>query len=199
MVVEPICFPRARVATEVKIATDVQAAEQVANQCRLLRILKLDRLRLRGPTGARDEFLLAATAQNLRKSEIAALQWDWISGQDRTITLPGSITKNKRTHTFPIGYAAQAIIKSVPRSSDTYVFPAARDHMRGCARKARLTLRPFCLSEQRRSVIHATHGRAGLTPLGRQLRGRDCETICTLPRIRFYRVACSRLWRKGVG
>src|SRR3974377_1951346 len=30
-------------------------------------ILKLDRLRLRGPNGARDEFLLAATAQNLRK------------------------------------------------------------------------------------------------------------------------------------
>ena len=33
----------------------------------LKRILKLDRLRLRGPTGAHDEFLLAATAQNLRK------------------------------------------------------------------------------------------------------------------------------------
>jgi transposase len=33
----------------------------------LKRILKLDRLRLRGPTGARDDFLLAATAQNLRK------------------------------------------------------------------------------------------------------------------------------------
>src|SRR5882757_6321848 len=32
----------------------------------LKRILKLDRLRLRGPKGARDEFLLAATAQNLR-------------------------------------------------------------------------------------------------------------------------------------
>ena len=30
-------------------------------------ILKLDRLRLRGPNGARDEFNLAATAQNLRK------------------------------------------------------------------------------------------------------------------------------------
>jgi transposase len=30
-------------------------------------IMKLDRLRLRGPSGARDEFLLAATAQNLRK------------------------------------------------------------------------------------------------------------------------------------
>jgi len=33
----------------------------------LKRILRLDRLRLRGPLGARDEFLLAATAQNLRK------------------------------------------------------------------------------------------------------------------------------------
>ena len=33
----------------------------------LKRILRLDRLRLRGPSGARDEFILAATAQNLRK------------------------------------------------------------------------------------------------------------------------------------
>jgi Transposase DDE domain len=33
----------------------------------LKRILRLDRLRLRSPLGARDEFLLAATAQNLRK------------------------------------------------------------------------------------------------------------------------------------
>jgi Transposase DDE domain len=33
----------------------------------LKRILRLGRLRLRGPSGARDEFLLAATAQNLRK------------------------------------------------------------------------------------------------------------------------------------
>jgi len=33
----------------------------------LQRTLKLDRLRLRGPNGAKGEFLLAATAQNLRK------------------------------------------------------------------------------------------------------------------------------------
>jgi Transposase DDE domain len=33
----------------------------------LKRILRLDRLRLRGPSGAHDEFLLAATIQNLRK------------------------------------------------------------------------------------------------------------------------------------
>ena len=33
----------------------------------LKRILKLDRLRLRGPNGAHDEFLLASNPRNLRK------------------------------------------------------------------------------------------------------------------------------------
>jgi len=33
----------------------------------LKRIMRLDRLRLRGPSGAHDEFVLAATAQNLRR------------------------------------------------------------------------------------------------------------------------------------
>lgn len=33
----------------------------------LKRIMRLDRLRLRGPNGAKDEFLLAATVRNLRK------------------------------------------------------------------------------------------------------------------------------------
>lgn len=33
----------------------------------LKQILRFDRLRLRGPNGARDEFVLAATAQNLRR------------------------------------------------------------------------------------------------------------------------------------
>ncbi len=33
----------------------------------LKRIMRLDRLRLRGPNGAKDEFTIAATVQNLRK------------------------------------------------------------------------------------------------------------------------------------
>ena len=44
---------------------DVEKVEMLF--AHLKRILRLDRLRLRGPCGARDEFLLAATAQNLRK------------------------------------------------------------------------------------------------------------------------------------
>ena len=39
----------------------------------LKRILRLNRLRLRGPKGVQDEFLLAATAQNLRR--LAKLAW----------------------------------------------------------------------------------------------------------------------------
>lgn len=58
-----------------------EAAEQSRHQrkkvemlfAHLKRILKLGRLRLRGPFGARDKFLLAATAQNLRK--LAKLVW----------------------------------------------------------------------------------------------------------------------------
>jgi hypothetical protein len=36
----------------------------------LKRMLKLDRLRLRGPSGAHDEFLMAATARKLRRMAI---------------------------------------------------------------------------------------------------------------------------------
>jgi hypothetical protein len=41
----------------------------------LKRIIGLKRLRLRGPAGAKDEFLLAATVQNLRKlAKLVAVQ-----------------------------------------------------------------------------------------------------------------------------
>jgi hypothetical protein len=50
----------------------------------LKRILRLDRLRLRGLKGARDEFLLAATAQNLRR--MAA--WLMPKGQEAANAMP---------------------------------------------------------------------------------------------------------------
>jgi len=50
----------------------------------LKRILKLDRLRLRGMTGANDELLLAATAMNLRK--MATLIWK--PPKDDSISVP---------------------------------------------------------------------------------------------------------------
>ncbi len=49
----------------------------------LKRILKLDRLRLRGLTGAHDEFVLAATAQNLRR-----MAKRWFEVQQSTAAMP---------------------------------------------------------------------------------------------------------------
>ena len=59
-------------ARQIAKSCDGQTSRRLRNKVEMLfahlkRILKLDRLRLRGPKGARDEFLLAATAQNLRK------------------------------------------------------------------------------------------------------------------------------------
>ena len=59
-------------ARQIASSWEGRTARQLRKKVEMLfahlkRILKLDRLRLRGPNGARDEFLLAATAQNLRK------------------------------------------------------------------------------------------------------------------------------------
>jgi hypothetical protein len=50
----------------------------------LKRILRLRRLRLRGLTGARDEFLMAATAQNLRRMAM----WLLPNGQEMGNPVP---------------------------------------------------------------------------------------------------------------
>jgi integrase len=72
--------------------------------------------------------LLCLTGQ--RKNEIAHLEWDWL--QDDLVTLPSWLTKNKRTHTFPIGPAAQDVIRCTARLiGNPYLFPAARERVKG--------------------------------------------------------------------
>jgi integrase len=73
--------------------------------------------------------LLVLTGQ--RRSEIASLRWEWVDETERTITLPSSATKNRRTHTFPYGEGVASILAGLPRLSDTYVFPAARESRKG--------------------------------------------------------------------
>ena len=74
------------------------------------RILKLDRLRLRGLSGAKDEVLLTATAQNLRRlvkflcrpppSPQSPVRRSWMSAAGNTIRCPsverGHLTKNRK-------------------------------------------------------------------------------------------------------
>jgi integrase len=62
--------------------------------------------------------LLLLTGQ--RRGEIAALRADYISND--TCTLPKELTKNARSHTFPLGTLATALLKEAP--SFGLVFPA---------------------------------------------------------------------------
>lgn len=71
--------------------------------------------------------LLIATGQ--RRGEIARLERSWL--KDDVLTVPSHVTKNGRTHAFPIGSQAKAILDGTPHLSDTYYFPAARDRFAG--------------------------------------------------------------------
>lgn len=63
--------------------------------------------------------LLILTGQ--RRSEIASLHKDFIDTKERTITLPKTLTKNKREHFFPYGKRAAQIL-TLPESG--LLFPA---------------------------------------------------------------------------
>ncbi len=65
-----------------------------------------------------------------RRGEIASLRWEYIDSDSQLITLPSSITKNGRNHTFPYGIFATQIFERVPRLGD-YLFPASRSTARG--------------------------------------------------------------------
>ncbi len=71
--------------------------------------------------------LLVLTGQ--RRGEIAALRWDWIDQDARTITLPDTITKNRRIHTFPYGDCVAAILETIPDTGGM-LFPARTENVR---------------------------------------------------------------------
>jgi integrase len=59
-----------------------------------------------------------------RRGEIGALRWDYIDQTERTVTLPPSLTKNNRQHTFPYGDMTAAILNGIPILACGYLFPA---------------------------------------------------------------------------
>jgi integrase len=64
--------------------------------------------------------LLILTGQ--RRNEIASLRAEWVDFEARTITLPPEITKNRRTHVFPFGPAAEAVLRRGQKEG--LLFPA---------------------------------------------------------------------------
>ncbi len=65
--------------------------------------------------------LLLLTGQ--RRGEVAALEWKWIDRERQTITLPASLTKNGREHTFPYCDLAEEVFASLPVLGDK-LFPS---------------------------------------------------------------------------
>lgn len=59
--------------------------------------------------------LLILTGQ--RKGEIASLEWTWIDKNEQTITIPASIAKNRRQHTFPYGRSVADVLAAIPADS----------------------------------------------------------------------------------
>ncbi|MGA8610790.1 MAG: tyrosine-type recombinase/integrase [Xanthobacteraceae bacterium] len=67
--------------------------------------------------------LLLLTGQ--RRGEIAGLRRPWINEKERTITLPESITKNSKEHTFAYGDVVAEVLQTVPRWNETdLLFPS---------------------------------------------------------------------------
>ena len=86
--------------------------------------------------------LLLLTGQ--RRGEIAALEAEWIDFENRTITLPASLTKNKRQHRFPFGSIADSILRNaVERRRAVFAELDIQPKRIGCLFPARGTRTPF--------------------------------------------------------
>lgn len=67
-----------------------------------------------------------------RRTEVGALKRSYIDERARTISLPGSVTKNGRAHTFPYGRLGAEVLQRIPCfDGNDYLFPASRTHVRG--------------------------------------------------------------------
>ena len=67
--------------------------------------------------------LLILTGQ--RRGEIAALHTSWLNLDSKAVTIPATITKNGREHTFPIGSVCQSILSThQPKAANSLFFPA---------------------------------------------------------------------------
>jgi integrase len=64
-----------------------------------------------------------------RRSEVAHLEWSWINEDEKTITLPATLTKNRREHTFPYSDTTAAILSTIPKGK--YLFPARKTWRKG--------------------------------------------------------------------
>jgi integrase len=59
-----------------------------------------------------------------RRSEIGSMQFEWLDLENGTCTIPASVTKNRRPHTFPVGRGLLELRSPRLPGSGPYVFSA---------------------------------------------------------------------------
>jgi integrase len=109
-----------------------------------------------GPYGAMVR-LLILTGQ--RRGEVAGMEWAELDLENRLWTLPRERVKNDRRHEVPLSPQAAAIIQSLPRIGDKYVFSVngtapANNFADNCARLRGLLgdMSPWVIHDLRRTV-----------------------------------------------
>lgn len=85
--------------------------------------------------------LLLLTGQ--RRGEITALHSSWIDREAKTITIPGSIAKNRREHVIPYGDRVKAILDTLPKEGLLFPGKGTDTPFTGFS-KAMMTLRADC-------------------------------------------------------
>ncbi len=105
-----------------------------------------------------------------RRGETSHLRWDWINSEERLITFPASVTKNKREHVIPYGDLVATVFDSTPVVGD-FLFASRSEKgtvFRGWSKCKRrfdvgLEVAPFTLHDLRRTYS-STHAMLG-TPI----------------------------------
>jgi integrase len=109
-----------------------------------------------GPYGAMVR-LLILTGQ--RRGEVAGMEWGELDLENRLWTLPRERVKNDRRHEVPLSPQTVAIIQSLPRIGDKYVFSVngaapANNFSGNCARLRELLgdMSPWVIHDLRRTA-----------------------------------------------
>ncbi|CAK7044447.1 MAG: Tyrosine recombinase XerC [Desulfovibrio sp.] len=68
-------------------------------------------------------FMRLALATGMRKSALLGLRWQDVDFEYGFITLRGEFAKKGKTERIPLSAAAKAILKSIERTDDEFVFP----------------------------------------------------------------------------
>ena len=79
-----------------------------------------------GISGAFGGLVQMGLMTGLRRSELAALRWDWIDRDALRMTIPGEAMKSGREHVVPITAAVAALLDKTPDRGGGLVFPSER-------------------------------------------------------------------------